>query len=75
MGVYKSTDYGDSWFPINNGLNAAEVLDLHIDNEGTFYTASWRAGLAKSTDKGETWITVNGNNKLQNIFSYRMSKW
>lgn len=59
VGVYKSTDYGDSWFPINNGLNAAEVLDLHIDNEGTFYTASWTAGLAKSTDKGETWININ----------------
>jgi photosystem II stability/assembly factor-like uncharacterized protein len=65
-GVFKSTNFGDSWFELNNGLNAAVVRKLAIDKDGIFYTASWSNGLSKSTDKGETWTMIN--NGVSNVY-------
>jgi photosystem II stability/assembly factor-like uncharacterized protein len=31
-GVFKSTDFGESWFAVNNGLNAAHCLDVSFDS-------------------------------------------
>jgi photosystem II stability/assembly factor-like uncharacterized protein len=67
-GVFKSTNFGDSWFPINNGLTAANTLDLYIANNGTLYSASWSNGFQKSTDKGITWEVIN--NGLTNSYCY-----
>ncbi len=35
-GVFKSTDFGDSWFPVNNGITAANTLDICFDKKGTY---------------------------------------
>jgi photosystem II stability/assembly factor-like uncharacterized protein len=67
-GVFKSTDFGESWFPINNGITAANVLDICFDNEGTIYTANWSNGFQKSTDNGKTWSVIN--NGLTNSYCY-----
>jgi photosystem II stability/assembly factor-like uncharacterized protein len=67
-GVFKSTDFGDSWFGVNNGMNAAVVRKLAIDKDGIFYTASWSNGLSKSTDEGMTWIMIN--NGVNNVYFY-----
>jgi photosystem II stability/assembly factor-like uncharacterized protein len=58
-GVFKSTDFGDSWMPVNNGIVAANTLDLCFDNEGTLYSADWSNGFQKSTDNGKTWTVIN----------------
>jgi photosystem II stability/assembly factor-like uncharacterized protein len=58
-GVFKSTDYGGSWFAVNRGITAAQVFDIHFDSEGVLYSASWGSGLSKSTDKGESWKMIN----------------
>ncbi len=67
-GVFKSTDFGDSWFPINNGITAATTLDITFDSEGTIYTANSSNGIQKSIDKGETWEVIN--NGLTNSYLY-----
>jgi photosystem II stability/assembly factor-like uncharacterized protein len=67
-GVFKSTDFGESWFSANKGITAANVRDFTFDEEGTLYTASWSNGLAKSTDKGESWEVIN--NGLSNVYMY-----
>jgi len=67
-GVYKSTNFGDSWFPINNGLNAADTRNINFDNKGNLYAACWSNGFFKSTDKGLSWKTIN--NGLTNVYCY-----
>jgi photosystem II stability/assembly factor-like uncharacterized protein len=66
-GVFKSTDFGESWFPINNGITAADVNSIYFDNEGILYSANWSNGFQKSTDMGETWTVIN--NGLTNSYA------
>jgi photosystem II stability/assembly factor-like uncharacterized protein len=67
-GVFKSTDYGDSWFPVNNGIHAANVIDINFDKDGTLYSAAWSSGLSKSNDFGKSWRMIN--NGLTNVYFY-----
>jgi photosystem II stability/assembly factor-like uncharacterized protein len=67
-GVFKSTDFGESWFSVNNGIHAAYVVDVNFDEEGTLYSAAWQSGLSKSTDLGKTWKMIN--NGLTNVRFY-----
>ena len=58
-GVYKSTNYGDSWFPVNKGLTTADAWNINFDNDGNLYAACWSNGVYKSLDKGLSWKLVN----------------
>jgi len=71
-GVFKSTNFGDSWFPVNNGINAANTVSINLDNEGNLWAACWSNGLYKSTDKGLTWSLKNNgftNSYLMSVIS------
>jgi photosystem II stability/assembly factor-like uncharacterized protein len=59
-GVFKSTNGGDSWHPINSGLTNLEVRALVIDptQPQTLY-AGTGGGVFKSTDGGSSWSAVN----------------
>ncbi len=52
-GIYKSTDYGSTWFPLNFGVNRS-ASKLFIDKNGDIYVGSWE-GVFKSTDFGISW--------------------
>jgi photosystem II stability/assembly factor-like uncharacterized protein len=67
-GVFKSTDFGENWFPVNNGIHSAYVVDVNFDKEGTLYSAAWSSGLSKSTDLGNSWKMIN--NGLTNVYFY-----
>lgn len=70
QGMYKSTDSGEIWNPINNGLpdylHAMKVL-INPKNTSTLYvtmwaepgSASWQGGIYKSTDGGNSWVAKN----------------
>jgi photosystem II stability/assembly factor-like uncharacterized protein len=68
-GVYKSTDFGDNWFSVNNGIYAATVMDIHFDNDGILYAASWSNGLSRSKDMGEKWEMINKGVTNVNFYS------
>ncbi|MGE5457999.1 MAG: T9SS type A sorting domain-containing protein, partial [Methanococcaceae archaeon] len=70
-GVFKSSDFGSSWFPVNNGLTAANCLDVEFDKDSVLYTASWSNGLQKSSDFGKTWSVIN--NGLTNSYCYSIA--
>lgn len=55
-GVFKSSDNGQHWLPINQGLTRVDVLALALDptQPGVLY-AGTRSGLFKSTNGGATW--------------------
>lgn len=58
-GIYKSTDYGETWIQINNGLWAnANVLQIAIDPyiSQTVYACALGSGyFFRSEDGGESW--------------------
>ncbi len=62
-GVYKTTDYGNSWFPITNGydIRTQTIATTRIKNKNnTLYTASYgpHRGVWKTEDGGTTWTHV-----------------
>ncbi|UCE19885.1 MAG: hypothetical protein JSV84_05960 [Gemmatimonadota bacterium] len=76
-GVLKSTDGGDSWRKMNEGISGQSVisiLDIAIDphNPEKLYIATAASGggynsVYKSTDGGESW--QNTNNNMNAIFT------
>ncbi|HSD62763.1 MAG TPA: T9SS type A sorting domain-containing protein [Ignavibacteriaceae bacterium] len=56
-GVYKSTDNGGTWLPINNGLTSQQALDTYqtVNISGILFVAT-TDGIYKSTDDGGIWV-------------------
>src|SRR6516225_7902247 len=56
-GAFKSTDGGDSWTAINNGLTNLSVRALAIDpcTPMNIYAGTFGGGAFKSTDGGDSW--------------------
>jgi photosystem II stability/assembly factor-like uncharacterized protein len=69
-GVFKSTDYGVNWIPVNAGLEDPTVVDLAIDlsSPSVLYAATGQ-GVSKSTDGGTTWSTIGDNALGASIYS------
>ncbi|MFQ5860605.1 MAG: family 16 glycoside hydrolase [Dehalococcoidia bacterium] len=59
IGIYKSTDGGESWTPINQGLTTSNVATLALDpfDPQTLYAGTDR-GLFVTTNGGEEWMLV-----------------
>jgi len=68
-GVAKSTDMGQSWEFITNGLTSQFVIDFAYDSTtNTILAANQRAGVFISTDYGDSWqIKSNGINASTSI--------
>jgi uncharacterized repeat protein (TIGR01451 family) len=62
LGVYKSTDSGNSWAPVNTDLAASPILLFAVDptNANTLYGAG-ASSLLKSVDGGVTWSVSTWN--------------
>lgn len=56
-GMFRSTDEGNSWAPVNSGLIKKSIYSLISTNYGVF--AGTRTGVFRSTDLGESWIKTN----------------
>jgi photosystem II stability/assembly factor-like uncharacterized protein len=55
-GIYKSEDYGQTWLPINDGINAVIIYDVAIDpNDSTHILAATFAGLYEKSATG-SWL-------------------
>ncbi|MHC1725369.1 MAG: WD40/YVTN/BNR-like repeat-containing protein [Syntrophobacteraceae bacterium] len=60
-GIYKSTDRGENWSQINNGLTGHHVLSLAVDptKPQTIYAGTMGYGVYKSIDGGMSWHRIN----------------
>ena len=69
IGVYKTTDGGDSWFAVNRGLDL-ETNDLQIDpiNPEILYAAT-ATGVYKTTDGGDSW-TAKSDGLLDGVVGF-----
>jgi photosystem II stability/assembly factor-like uncharacterized protein len=56
-GVFKSTNGGQSWKPINSGLPDLRVRGLVVDpiDSRTLYVGTFKRGVFKTTNGGESW--------------------
>jgi photosystem II stability/assembly factor-like uncharacterized protein len=72
-GIYKSTNGGQSWFEIDNGIsfpNNSKTADLIVvdpNNNNTLYTLINGVGLYKSIDGGNNWTFIQ-NEIAANIY-------
>jgi photosystem II stability/assembly factor-like uncharacterized protein len=58
-GVYRSTDDGDNWSLVDNGLTNTYVTALAINNAGHIFAATFGGGAFRSTDNGNGWTFLN----------------
>ena len=56
-GVYRSTDYGQTWQNVSSGQLNYMAQGLSVDSLGDVYAGTY-FGMLKSTDKGDTWSNI-----------------
>jgi len=56
-GLFRTTNGGVSWAPINTGLTTNQVSDLALSGS-TLYVSVWSKGAFKSTDSGTSWTPL-----------------
>jgi photosystem II stability/assembly factor-like uncharacterized protein len=63
FGMFKSTDGGETWTEINNGLKTALInihrIAVHPTNPDIVYIGTWKDGVFKTTDGGASWALKN----------------
>jgi photosystem II stability/assembly factor-like uncharacterized protein len=68
-GIYLSTNNGDSWSAINNGLPLGRAITSFTTSNGVLLAATSNYGIFRSTDNGQEWKQSNNglldNNILQ----------
>ena len=57
-GLFRTTDSGDTWTAVNNGLKL-NVRVYSIDVFGTILYAGTDSGMYRSPDRGDSWTQVN----------------
>ncbi len=57
-GMFKSTDNGDTWVEINNGLPIKQIWAVNVLDD-VVYIGTNGGGLYKSTGKGDSWEIAN----------------
>jgi photosystem II stability/assembly factor-like uncharacterized protein len=65
-GVYRSTDYGDTWHQINSGLPTWDIRSVAVDKVDYLYAGTWGYSLYKTTTS--TVISVEEENELPTTF-------
>jgi hypothetical protein len=59
-GVFRSTDNGNHWSPINTGLTNLFINALAINSAGHIFAGTFfGGGVFRSTDNGDTWRQIN----------------
>ncbi|HQJ65960.1 MAG TPA: BACON domain-containing carbohydrate-binding protein, partial [bacterium] len=65
-GILRSTDYGNSWTPVNKGLTDLNISSLAVATDGVLFAGSVMNGIFRSTDNGENWSVVHNDLKALN---------
>jgi photosystem II stability/assembly factor-like uncharacterized protein len=59
-GVFRSSDGGESWIPINKGLYYMDIRKISFTNQENFLlAATYGGGIYRSGDNGASWVKMN----------------
>ena len=59
-GVFRSSDNGDNWIQVNNGLTAPFLLSFTANSSGGIFAGTYfGGGVFRSADNGDSWTPVN----------------
>jgi hypothetical protein len=58
-GVLVSTNRGDSWVQMNNGLTNSNGRCIAINAASVAYMGTWRTGVFRSADTATSWTLIN----------------
>jgi ligand-binding sensor domain-containing protein len=72
-GIFRTTNDGDNWIQINNGLTFLSVHALAINSQGNIFAAT-QQGLFLSTNNGDNWIESDNGIKGINLLSLAVSR-
>ena len=67
QGVFHSTDNGENWTAINNGLTSNQINSLIVIGSN-IYAGTWGGGVFRSTDEGANWNAINNGLTANNIY-------
>lgn len=56
-GILKSSDSGNTWLNVNNGLTTLIVHDI-VSKGDTLFAGTWGRGIYRSIDMGNNWINI-----------------
>ena len=72
-GIFRSTNNGDNWIAVNNGLSVLNIFHLINDNSGNIYACSFLedVGVFKSENYGDSWIDINTG--LDNLIAMNLA--
>ena len=63
IGMFRSTDGGQEWEKMNNGLSAMYESSLAINAAGDIFLGAdfvnGAGGVFRSTDNGQSWVEIN----------------
>lgn len=57
-GVFRSSDNGNNWIPVNNGLTDTLIRTIFAYN-GFLFVGTADSGVFRSSDSGSTWKSIN----------------
>jgi len=58
IGMNKSDDNGDNWYPVVHGLNSINASHIKINSNNQYIVGTYE-GIARSDDGGDTWSWKN----------------
>ena len=65
-GVFRSTDNGNNWSQVNNGITDFDIRSIAINQSGHVFVGAC-VGVLRSTDNGESWHYTSLNICAQSI--------
>jgi len=57
--VFRSTDNGENWTQVRNGLPENYLMDLVINSNGHIFAATYSNSVFRSTNNGDNWVLKN----------------
>lgn len=58
-GLFRSTNNGDNWTKLNNGLTTTDLSSLCTNASGHIFVGTSYGGLFRSTNNGDNWTQLN----------------
>lgn len=71
-GFHKSTDYGESWIQMSNGITSNFGLAIYCHPTGNIYASALGGGVYFSSDNGNYWSTLDSGITANSVFTFEV---